>query len=90
MFAKMAYSLISASWGRQLRRSNIMDALISGIIGAVIALVIALALVPTVISSTNDAAVNASGATKTLLQLVPLVFVAGLILVVVFLFMTKK
>jgi len=67
-----------------------MDALISGIIGAVIALVIALALVPTVISSTNDAAENATGATKTLLQLVPLVFVAGLILVVVFLFMTRK
>lgn len=67
-----------------------MDNLISGIIGAVIALVIALALVPTVIESTNAAKANASGSTATLLGLVPLVFVAGLLLVVVFLFMTKK
>lgn len=76
--------------GVGVRRIPNMDQLIAGIIGAVIALVIALALVPTVISSTNDAAENATGATQTLLQLVPLVFVAGLILVVVFLFMTKK
>jgi uncharacterized membrane protein len=67
-----------------------MDGLITGIIGAVIAVVIALALVPTVISSSQAAAANASGPTATLLGLVPLVFVAGLILVVVFLFMKKK
>ena len=67
-----------------------MDAIVTGIIGAVIALVIALALVPTVISSTNDAAENATGPTKTLLLLVPLVFVAGLVVLVIYMFMTKK
>jgi len=67
-----------------------MDGLITGIIGAVIAVVIALALVPTVISSASQAATNATGPTATLLDLIPLVFVAGLILVVVFLFMKKK
>lgn len=67
-----------------------MDNLVSGIIGAVITLVIALALVPTIIESTNEAKANASGSTATLLGLVPLIFVAGLLLVVVFLFMSKK
>ena len=67
-----------------------MDGLITGIIGAVIAVVIALALVPTVISSATAASANATGPTATLLALIPLVFVAGLILVVVFLFMKKK
>jgi len=67
-----------------------MDKIVTGIIGAVIALVIALALVPTVISSTNEAAHNATGATATLLYLVPLVFVAGLVVLVIYMFMTKK
>jgi heme/copper-type cytochrome/quinol oxidase subunit 4 len=66
-----------------------MEGLITGIIGAVIALVIALALVPTVITSSNEAGENATGATKTLLALVPLVFVAGLVVLVIFLFMKK-
>lgn len=67
-----------------------MDGLIEGIIGAVIAVVIALALVPTVIDSSTQAAANTTGPTATLLALVPLVFVAGLILVVVFLFFKKR
>jgi xanthine/uracil permease len=61
------------------------------IIVALVVIVIGLALVPTILNSTATAVNSTTNTTyQSLLNIVPLVFIAGILLVSVALFMTHK
>jgi uncharacterized alpha/beta hydrolase family protein len=61
------------------------------IIVALVVIVIGLALVPTILNSTSTAVNSTTNTTyQSLLNIVPLVFIAGILLVSVALFMTHK
>jgi uncharacterized alpha/beta hydrolase family protein len=61
------------------------------IIVALVVIVIGLALVPTILNSTSTAVNSTTNTTyQALLNIVPLVFIAGILLVSVALFMTHR
>ncbi|MEM3260096.1 MAG: hypothetical protein QW533_06905 [Thermoplasmata archaeon] len=64
---------------------------IIGIIVAVIAVAIGLALLPVVFNFTPQAVNSTSNTTyQTLINIVPLVIIAGIVLAVVYMFVTKE
>ncbi|MEM3846741.1 MAG: hypothetical protein QXU98_13685 [Candidatus Parvarchaeota archaeon] len=64
---------------------------IIGIIVAVIAVAIGLALLPVVFNFTSQAVNSTSNTTyQTLINIVPLVIIAGIVLAVVYMFVTKE
>ncbi|MEM3986961.1 MAG: hypothetical protein QXR39_09325 [Candidatus Methanomethylicia archaeon] len=64
---------------------------IIGIIVAVIAVAIGLALLPVVFNFTAQAVNSTSNTTyQTLINIVPLVIIAGIVLAVVYMFVTKE
>ncbi|MEM4056896.1 MAG: hypothetical protein QW578_07660 [Thermoplasmatales archaeon] len=64
---------------------------IIGIIVAVIAVAIGLALLPVVFNFTQQAVNSTSNTTyQTLINIVPLVIIAGIVLAVVYMFVTKE
>lgn len=67
-----------------------MEDLVYKIIGAAITVTIALALVPAIVDSATFASNGASSSVATLLGLVPLVFVAGVVLLVAYLLFKRR
>jgi len=57
---------------------------VKSIVGVIIVIVVALALLPIVVSSTATAALSLTGASKTMVQLVPLFYVIAVVLATVY------
>lgn len=57
---------------------------VKSIIGVIIVIVVALAMLPLVIEATATAAATLSGASKTMVQLIPLFYVIAIVLATVY------
>jgi len=57
---------------------------VKSIVGVIVVIVVALSLLPIVISTTAEAAATLSGASKTMVELVPLFYVIAVVLATVY------
>ena len=72
-----------------------MGRLAVGIIVAVVVIVIAVALIPTIMTSTASVSTNATlskdfPSAMSLLVLIPLIFVAGILIIILYMLFTKE
>lgn len=57
---------------------------VKSIVGVIVVIIVGLSLLPIVISTTDTAAATLSGASKTMVQLVPLFYIIALVLATVY------